>query len=91
MKNRNMWAMRAWHDLDYQDGLITRVLTEEFGYSITTSNHWSLFLALHQCSPLIPLVGQNIRVWTKGLGYPWRGVAIEGNLISWVSQEERDE
>lgn len=61
------------------------------GYSIQLKDNWCFFIDKKNEEDVIPKVGDNIKLYGKGVGYPIRGVVIEGKVVYYRNEAQQEE
>lgn len=56
------------------------------GWSVTGEDGWSFFVP--DDSPITPYVGQTVRLYGKGIGFPFRGMFLGGMKIFYSTEDE---
>lgn len=82
-------------DTEYQDGIILRVDPGEDGWAVEyrdldqpdRTSGWSLWCPDHGIEPH---PGNHIRVWGQGIGFPFRGIAINGRIVFYRTAAEHE-
>jgi hypothetical protein len=75
-------------DKQFQDSTITEVRSRKDGYEITMETGWTLGAPL---GPIMPEVGQAIRLYGRGTGYAIRGIVIAGQVFRYQTETEARE
>lgn len=70
-------------DTEFQDATISAVRPEESGWSITRDDGWSFLVP--KDSPVAPVPGMAVRFYGPGVGYPVRGLALDGVTVFYRS------
>lgn len=75
---------KSFADSEFEDRLIAEV--SDAGDSFTMDNGWSFFCDKKYGVALAP--GQRVRLWGRGVGYPVRGLAIDGKIVYYRTKEQ---
>lgn len=73
-------------DPQYTEEKLSDVTPGEEGWTLEMSGS-GIFCPKDQCTQA-PSVGETVRVYGKGLGYPVRGILIEGRVYSYRTEEQ---
>lgn len=76
-------------DTQYEDGIISAVTRESSGWSITKKDGWSFWVPAG--SPVEPTAGMAVRMYGKGIGYPVRGLVLDGQTVFYRTEAEDKE
>jgi hypothetical protein len=76
-------------DKDFKDYTIEKVERQEDGTYAITCDGWTLWCG-KECTTA-PLVGQTVREYGKGAGYPVRGLFIDGKKVWYRDEAEQKE
>jgi hypothetical protein len=77
------------NDDQFQDSMIAKVVRTQSGaWEITQDSGWSLMLDAD--SPVEPREGASLRLYGKGIGYPFRGVFVDGRKAFYRNEAEQD-
>lgn len=85
-----MTDIATWPENDemFRDETLTEVKDAGDGYDITDSDGWTL----HIKSPeLKPAVGMKARFYGRGIGYPVRGLFLDGHTIFYETEDQYEE
>jgi hypothetical protein len=88
--NRNELAALAFADQQYTDHTIERsvwILGVKM-WEIRFASGWSFQINLAE-NPheIVPVAGMPVRLWGKGIGHIVRGMALDGDLLYWESED----
>lgn len=78
--------LRAWADPEYEDEVLTEVLDGGDGW-------WSLMMGsmgigAPKRADHTPQVGERVRLWGRGIGYPVRGIAVGTVVLRYETEQE---
>ena len=77
------------NDDQFEDTIIAKVRRGRDGHwEITQDSGWSLML--EPGSPVDPKEGASLRLYGKGIGYPFRGVFVDGRKVFYRTEAEQD-
>lgn len=76
-------------DDQYEDDVIDTVSKDTDGWSITKKDGWSFFIP--SSSPVEPQPGMTVRMYSRGMGYPVRGVYLDGVKVYYRTATEEAE
>lgn len=77
----------TWENDFERETVTVKVVREmDSGYEITRSDGWSMWL--DKKYGVAPVEGREITVYGKGIGYPFRGVVVDGKLAFYRTPEE---
>jgi hypothetical protein len=82
-------------DMEFQESTLTRVHREETekglleGWTIQDTDGWCLFIRGTEFI-LPPKVGETLRTYGKGFGYPVRGIMVGGRVFSYETSDQMD-
>lgn len=78
-------------DAQYRDATIKSVPrgTRENGWQIEMADGWSFMVPPN--SPVEPAPGMTVRLYGKGIGYPVRGMALDGVTVFYRTAAEDDD
>ncbi len=80
---------RAALDPQFEEVTVAEVGKESSGWSIKRSDGWSFFVPAD--SPVTPEVGMTMRFYGKGIGFPVRGLFLDGQQVFYRTEaEDRD-
>mgnify|MGYP003553510956 CR=1 FL=1 len=78
------------NDNEYQDDTITEVSGNAVnGWSITKKDGWSFWVPAD--SPVEPVVGMAVRMYSRGIGYTVRGLVLDGQTVFYRTEAEDKE
>lgn len=82
--------MKYGTDSQYEDHTIkTAQACKDGGWSLTFVDGWSFYCPAG--APIVPKPGMIARQWGQGVGYPVRGLAINGHVVYYRTEEEDNE
>lgn len=73
-------------DSEFEDDIIATVEPDGGGWAIGRANGWSFYVP--ETSPVTPKVGDAIRFYGRGIGYPVRGLTINGATVFYRTREQ---
>lgn len=74
-------------DSEYRTATITESKPTKSGdWAITDHEGWSFFVPAD--SPIEPVAGMEVRFYGRGIGYPVRGLVIEGQEVYYRTEEQ---
>jgi hypothetical protein len=76
-------------DLEFEDEEITAVHRGEEGWTITRASGWEFYVPRKY--GVEPLPGMTARFYGKGIGYPVRGLDLDGQEVFYLSPEQQEE
>jgi hypothetical protein len=77
-------------DQEFEAFIVKEVTsTDPKGWFLVLSNSWGVFVPNARCG-VSPSVGESIRLFGKGIGYPIRGITIEGRVYKYETPEEHE-
>lgn len=80
-------ATTVTEDMEYQDFIITTVEREQSGWFVVgLDDGWCI--GVDPCSAVEPKPGKTIRLYGRGTGYPVRGIAIDGVVVRYQTEDE---
>lgn len=74
------------YDDQWEEIKITKVRESENGWEIKREDGWEF--SISRPSPITPEAGMTARFYGKGIGYPFRGVALDGTIVFYRTAEE---
>lgn len=79
------------HDKDFEDLTIASVRADEGagGWSIERSDGWSFFVP--KDSPIAPEAGMSVRFYPRGIGFPVRGLFLNGREVFYRTRAEHEQ
>lgn len=76
------------NDNQYEDTIITKATSVALdGHYITMDDGWSFFIPA--TSPIVPKVGDSLRLYGRGVGYSVRGAFINGTKVFYRTEAEQ--
>lgn len=80
----------TWPENDemFRDETLTEVKPSGEGYEITDSEGWTLFV---RSPELKPAVGMKARFYGRGIGYPVRGLFLDGHAIFYETEDQQEQ
>lgn len=76
-------------DEQFEVTVIKKVDETEGGWIIVRDDGWSFVIP--DSSPVLPLVGMGVRFYGKGVGYPVRGLFLDGQKVFYRTEAEEVE
>lgn len=73
-------------DTQFEDVKIDKAESQPGGWAITRADHWSLF-----CPAFVgatPKAGDTLRIYGRGIGYPFRGLFVNGTRVFYRTEAE---
>jgi hypothetical protein len=83
------WRVEEIADEEYEERVLTEVRMDDDGDFVITGDG-SSFLAKGKHG-IIPKIGDVARYYGRGFGYPVRGLAVNGLVLYYLTEEEQDE
>lgn len=78
------------HDTQFEDSKVKSVREEVGqGWSVGSSDGWHLFVSNKEMATP-PAVGETMRTYGKGFGYPVRGIVIGGRVYRYQSEADAE-
>lgn len=77
------------NDTEFTEQKIKSVKSVEAGWSITMEDGWSFYIRAEH--GVEPKPGMTIRQYGKGIGFPIRGVYLDGELVYYQSENDHRE
>ena len=75
-------------DREYEDVTIKTVDASHDGYSLTRTDGWGFWIP--NVPGVVPTPGSSARIYGRGVGYPFRGVDIDGREVFYRTPAEDD-
>jgi hypothetical protein len=72
-------------DTQFEDVKITEVKEDDSGWEIKRDDGWSFFI--NKPSPVVPVAGSVARFYGKGMGFPVRGLSIDGTMVYYRDED----
>lgn len=74
------------YDDQWEEVKIIKVRDLENGWEIKREDGWEF--SISKPSPIVPEIGMTARFYGKGIGYPFRGVALDGTIVFYRTEAE---
>jgi hypothetical protein len=80
---------RAWADAEYEDATAADVRESGDYWTVHRSDGWTI--GVPKVDGVAPRVGSRLRFWGRGIGFPVRGIAVDGVVVRYETDaEQRD-
>lgn len=73
-------------DREFEEAKLSEVRLGDSGWDIKRDDGWSFWVPSD--SPVVPKVGMMVRFYGRGVGYPVRGLYVDGRRVYYRTQEE---
>ncbi len=77
-------------DTQFTEGRLSSVVGGCDGWNLYVEDDWGIWCPSDQCQTA-PAAGETGRFYSKGLGYPVRGIIIEGRVYKYLTEEQEKE
>lgn len=81
--------MNPMNDEQFEETTVAKVHDEGEGWSIQRADGWSFYVGAD--SPVTPQEGMSARFYGKGIGYPVRGLFLDGREVYYRTEEQDKE
>jgi hypothetical protein len=76
-------------DAQFEESTVDHVESSSAGWSVTGDHGWSIYVTDEQ-EKIAPAVGERMRLYGRGIGYPVRGIVIGGRTYRYETPEQHD-